>query len=169
MSKSGGGGQQTQETKMDPDFKKAGLEAIRTGKELSKQSPIPYMGLVQAAPSDATRQAWTNVNKSANLLGLGMAGDPSDGLPEHERTMGGQTGYTSHRGHVENLQRHWREYPELMRELEQYMPGVVTPPKSQQHTQWWQDANAAPENPYPAANGMDYENIMNAYRGRYNL
>ena len=81
---SGGKGGGEQKTEMDPDFKRAGLDAIETGKQLSKMSPIPYMGLVQAAPSQATRQAWTNVNDSANLLGLGMEGDPSDGLPEHE-------------------------------------------------------------------------------------
>ena len=167
MSKGGGsGGTQTQEVKMDPDFKREGLEAIRTGKELSKMTPIPYMGLVQAAPSAATKQAWTNVNDSANLLGLGMAGDPSDGLPEHERTMGGQTGYTSHRGHVQNLQRHWREYPELMRALEGYMPGVVTPPENHQDNDWWQ-ATGQVADPYPAQNGMNYEQLINAYRGRY--
>jgi len=161
---SGGKGGE-QKTEMDPDFKREGLEAIRTGKELSKQSPIPYMGLVQAAPSGATKQAWTNVNDSANLLGLGMAGDPSDGLPEHESTMAGQTGYTSHRGHIQNLQRHWREYPELMRELEQYMPGVVTPPKNQQDTEWWQSTGQ--QNPYPAKDGMKYQDILSAYYGRY--
>lgn len=168
MSKGGGaGGTQTQEVKMDPDFKRAGLESIETGKELSKMSPVPYMGLVQAAPSDATRQAWTNVNDSANLLGLGMAGDPSDGLPEHERTMAGQTGYTSHRGHVENLQRTWREYPEMLQALEDYMPGIATPGRT------WRDrmANADFQVGKPKAdpNAMSYENIMNAYRGRYNV
>jgi hypothetical protein len=166
----GKGGEQKSE--MDPDFKRAGLEAIETGKQLSKMSPIPYMGLVQAAPSQATRQAWTNVNNSANLLGLGMAGDPADGLPEHERDMGGQKGYTSFRGYSQNLQRTWREFPELMQALEDYMPGVVTPAKvhrenSTMFPAFNQGSTPGQLNPYPNANGMSYENLINAYRGRY--
>lgn len=169
---SGGKGGETK-NEIDPDFKRAGLEAIETGKRLSKMTPIPYMGLVQAAPSQATRQAWTNVNDSANLLGLGMAGDPSDGLPEHERSMGGQRGYTSHRGHVQNLQRHWREYPELMQALENYMPGIATPPKVHRENATMfpafnQGSVPGQLNPYPINNGMSYENLINAYRGRYN-
>ena len=171
----GKGGSETTEQKMDPDFKSEALQSMKTGQMLSKQAPIPYMGLVQAAPSDATRQAWTNVGDSANLLGVGMGAgrNIADSLPEHERQMGGQSGYTSHRGHQENLQRHWREYPELMQELEDYMPGVVSPAKTLQDN-FKMFPHLDPDGEYQKNRkksrwGSNYEDVANIYRGRFNV
>ena len=80
MSGGGGkGGESKQE--LDPEMKAMAREVFNRGKTLSSTSPVPFQGLTMAAPSDATRQAWTNTNSAANALGLGMA-DPSAGLPK---------------------------------------------------------------------------------------
>ena len=160
MSSGGGkGGESKQE--LDPQMKAMAMEVFNRGKQLSSTSPVPFQGLTMAAPSDATRQSWTNTNSAANALGLGMAGDPSDGLPEHEREMGGIKGYSAHRGYQQELQRAWREYPEKMQALNNLIPGLMDPSKSVQKADWWQNRQ---KNTGPA--GFNFDQIANMYRNR---
>lgn len=159
MSSGGGkGGESKQE--LDPEMKAMAREVFNRGKTLSSTAPVPFQGLTMAAPSGATRQAWTNTNSAANALGLGMAGDPSDGLPEHEREMGGIKGYSAHRGYQQELQRAWREYPERMQALNNLIPGLMDPSKSVQKADWWQNRQKTG----PA--GYNFDQIANMYRNR---
>jgi hypothetical protein len=178
MSGGKGGSETTQtEQKMDPEFKKAFMKSFETGEMLSKQAPIPYSGITQVAPSDATKQAWTNVGNSANLLGVGLgAGNNiADGLPKHEFERGGIKGYGTAVGHTQNLANAWQDYPELMQELEDYMPGVMTPgTRHRENYNWFK--NRDPNGEFQQSrkknkkNGvMDYDDIMKTYRGRMNI
>ena len=171
----GKGGSETTEQKMDPEFKREFLKSMETGEMLSKQVPIPYGGIVQAAPSDATRQAWTNVGDSANLLGVGMGPgrNVADSLPTNEVSKGGIRGYTTEVGHTQNLANAWNKFPELMQELEDYMPGVVTP--STLHRENYNYfKNLDPEGEFQQGRkksrwGSNYEDIADMYRGRFNI
>jgi len=175
----GKGGSQTTTTeqKMDPEFKREFLKSMETGEMLSQQVPIPYGGIVQAAPSDATRQAWTNVGDSANLLGVGLGTDRNvaDSLPTHEVSKGGIRGYTTETGHTQNLANAWNKYPELMQELEDYMPGVVTPSALHRENYNW-FKNMDPDGEFQQGrrknrwgDRMDYASIAYMYRGRINI
>ena len=171
----GKGGSETTEQKMDPEFKREFLKSMETGEMLSKQVPIPYGGIVQAAPSDATRQAWTNVGDSANLLGVGMGPgrNVADSLPTNEVSKGGIRGYTTEVGHTQNLANAWNKFPELMQELEDYMPGVVTP--STLHRENYNYfKNLDPEGEFQQGRkksrwGSNYEDIADMYRGRFSI
>ena len=128
MSSGGGkGGESKQE--LDPEMKAMARKVFQRGEQLASTAPVPFQGLTLAAPSQATRQAWTNTNSAANALGLGMAGDPSDGLPEHERKIGQMSGWNSHRGYTQELQRAWNQYPEKMQALNSLIPGLMDPSK----------------------------------------
>ena len=160
MSGGGGkGGESKQE--LDPQMKAMAMEVFNRGKALSSTSPVPFQGLTMAAPSDATRQSWTNTNKAANALGLGMAGDPSDSLPENEVKSGGINGYSAHRGYQQELKRAWKNYPEKMRALNQLIPGLMNPSKATQQSEWWQNTN---QGTGPA--GYSYDQIANMWRNR---
>ena len=68
MSSGGGkGGESKQE--LDPEMKAMAREVYNRGKTLSSTPSDPFQGLTMAAPSDATRQAWTNTNSAATLWG----------------------------------------------------------------------------------------------------
>ena len=173
----GKGGSETTEQKMDPDFKRESLQSMETARMLSKQAPIPYGGVVTAAPSDATRQAWTNVGDSANLLGVGLGAGKNiaDSLPTHEFERGGVKGYGTEVGHTQNLANAWRDYPELMQELEDYMPGVMTPGAMHRKNYDW-FKNMDPDghfqqnrNKNKKGGVMDFDDIMKTYRGRMNV
>lgn len=163
MSGGGGkGGESKQE--LDPEMKAMAREVFNRGKTLSSTSPVPFQGLTMAAPSDATRQAWTNTNSAANALGLGMATDPSAGLPKHEREMGGLKGYTSHRGYQQELQRAWREYPEKMQALNQLIPGLMNPTQHhQKNADWWQKTPAA-RGGMGGPGGYNFNQIADMYK-----
>ena len=159
----GKGGEETQKTEIDPEFKSRILKAFDRGDQLSRTAPLNYMGLVQAAPSDVTKNYYNQTNDAANLLGVGMAtGKPTDSLPGHEREMGGLKGYTSHRGVQQELQRQHREYPERVAALNALIPGLMDPSKAVQQADWYQNSKARST---PAA-GMNFMDIMNTYRGR---
>jgi hypothetical protein len=165
MSGGGGKGGETK-NELDPEMKAMAREVFNRGKTLSSTAPVPFQGLTMAAPSQATRQAWTNTNSAANALGLGMAGDPSDGLPEHEREMGGLRGYSSHRGYQQELQRAWREYPQQMQALNQLIPGLMNPIKTiQQNADWWKETPAA-RGGIRGLGGYNFDQIANMYRNR---
>lgn len=160
------GGEKTQKTEIDPEFKRRILSTFDRADALSKLPPVPYQGLTMAAPSDATKQALTNTNKAASMLGVGMEGDILDGLPKHEREMGGIKGYSAHRGYQQELQRMYREYPELYAQYQQFMPGLLSPAKIHQ----------GKENMFPgweqrygknAQSGMaGFPDIYNIYKSR---
>lgn len=162
---SGGGGKGGEsKSELDPEMKAMAREVFQRGKQLSSLSPVPFQGLTMAAPSQATRQAWTNTNSAANALGLGMAGDPSDGLPEHERSMGGIKGYTSHRGYQQELQRAWREYPEKMQALNNMIPGLMNPTQHhQKNAGWWQKTPQAKRGAM-GPGGYNFDQIANMYK-----
>lgn len=162
MSGGGGKGGETK-NELDPEMKAMAREVFNRGKTLSSTAPVPFQGLTMAAPSDATRQAWTNTNSGANALGLGMATDPSAGLPKHEREMGGIKGYSSYRGYAQELQRAWREYPERMQALNNLIPGLMDPAKVHQDTEWWKKAQQGQGR---GPGGYNFDQIANMYRNR---
>jgi len=162
----GKGGETESKMELDPQFKSRILKAFDRGDKLSQTAPLNYMGLVQAAPSDVTKNFYNQTNDMANLLGVGMAtGKPTDSLPGHEREMGGLKGYTTHRGVQQELQRQHREYPERVAALNALIPGLMDPSNAQKQTDWYQNSKA--NSPRGMANGLSYQDIYNTYRGRY--
>ena len=162
MSSGGGKGGETK-NELDPEMKAMARKVFQRGEQLASTAPVPFQGLTMAAPSQATRQAWTNTNSAANALGVGMAGDPSDSLPQHERSMGGINGYRAHRGYQQELQRAWREYPDKMRAINSLIPGLLDPAKVHQDKKWWQDANQGRGGRGPG--GYNYQQIADMYKG----
>lgn len=161
MSSGGGkGGEQKQE--LDPEMKAMARKVFSRGEQLASTAPVPYTGITMAAPSDATKSAWTNQNKAANLLGVGMAGDPADGIMMTERTKGPMKGYAAHEEYTRELQRAWREYPERMQALNQLIPGLMNPGKSHADTV----QNSQPTGPYRPGMPFDYSQIANMYNAR---
>ena len=163
------GGETTQKTEIDPEFKRRILATFDRADAMSKLPPVPYQGLTLAAPSDATKQSYKNVNQAASLLGVGMEGDILASLPKHEREMGGLKGYRAHRGYSQELQRMYREYPELYAQYQQFMPGLLDPLKVHQGQEsmfpgWEQKyGNKAGRGP------LNYQNIYNTYNSRGKL
>lgn len=172
MSGGGGkGGESKQE--LDPEMKAMARELWNKGKRLSEIAPAPYTGITMAAPSAATKTAWTNTNKAANALGLGMAGDPSDGIQMEEVTHNGMTGYRPFTSYQTELQELWRQYPERMRALNGVMPGLMNQakdwqpgqkygeplPEQPQTPQW-------PNGPYRPGMPYDYSQIAAMYNNR---
>lgn len=158
----GKGGEEETKMELDPEFKSRILKAFDRGDQLSRTAPLNYMGLVQAAPSDVTKNYYNQTNDMANLLGVGMAtGKPTDSLPEHEREMGGLKGYTTHRGVQQELQRQHREYPERVAALNALIPGLMDPSKAVQQADWYQNSKARRSAP-----GMGYQDIINTYMNR---
>ena len=162
MSGGGGKGGETK-NELDPQMKAMAMEVFNRGKKLSSTAPVPFQGLTMAAPSDATRQAWTNTNSAANALGLGMAGDPSDGLPEAERKMGQMSGWNSYRGYTQELQRAWREHPEKMQALNSLIPGLMTPSKHHQKTDWWKNTGGRSQG-MGGPGGYNFNQIADMYK-----
>ena len=158
----GKGGEETQTQEIDPQFKQRILASFDRGDALSKTAPLNYMGLTLAAPSDATKSYYNQTNDMANLLGLGMAsGKPTDGLPEHEKEMGGMRGYRAHRGLMQELQRQHSQYPDRVAKLNSLMPGLMDPAAVHQDKPWYQDFQQS----QPQGNGfMDYQNIADMYK-----
>ena len=155
------GGEETQTHEIDPQFKQRILKAFDRGDQLSRTAPLNYMGLVQAAPSDVTKNYYNQTNDMANLLGVGMAtGKPTDSLPGHEREMGGLKVYTSHRGVQQELQRQAAAYPERVAALNALIPGLMNPSKQLMKNQNWSPVEPA------SPSGLSFQNISNAYKGR---
>ena len=128
MSSGGKGGETT--TEIPPEFKQRILSAFDRGEQIATTAPMTYMGITQAAPSEATQSSWNQTNDMANMLGLGMAsGKPTDDLPggNRLREMGGQKGYDAHWGYTQELQRQHREYPERVEALNALVPGLLDP------------------------------------------
>jgi hypothetical protein len=158
----GKGGETETKQEIDPQFKQRILKSFDRGDKLSQTKPLNYMGLVQAAPADVTKNYYNQTNDMANLLGLGMAtGQPTDSLPEHEREMGGLKGYTSYRGVQQELQRQHREDPDAVRALNQLIPGLMDPSKAVQQADWYKNSKA---NTQPQRPGSSYADIANMYR-----
>jgi hypothetical protein len=158
------GGETTQKTEIDPEFKRRILATFDKADALSKLAPIPYQGLTMAAPSDATKQSYKNVNNAASLLGVGMEGDILAGLPE-EKEMGGMKGYSAFDGYQQELSRMYKNYPQLMQQYQNFMPGLLQPGKEM--------AQANPDmfpGYKPQGNGQgypnNYQNIYNTYHSR---
>lgn len=157
----GKGGETETKQEIDPQFKSRLLKAFDRGDKLSQTAPLNYMGLVQAAPSEATKSYYNQTNDMANMLGLGMAsGKPTDGLPDHVREMGGLQGYTSHRGVQQELRRQHNQYPERVAALNSLIPGLMDPSKAQKKTNWYQNSAANRKPAGPAS----YQNIAEMYR-----
>lgn len=153
MSSGGGkGGESKQE--LDPEMKGMAREVWNKGKHLSELAPTPYMGLTMAAPSEATKASWTNKNKAANALGLGMSGDPADGIQMQEVERNGMKGYSAFPQYQQELQQMWEQYPERMRALNKAMPGLMDPAKDYQPQ--------APQAQVP----YDFSQIASIYTGR---
>ena len=158
MSSGGGkGGEQKQE--LDPEMKAMARKVFDRGEKLASSNPVPYQGITMAAPSEATKSAWSNQNKAANLLGLGIAGDPADGIMMTERTKGPLRGYSAHEEYTRELQRAWNEYPERMRALNQLIPGLMDP--AQKHAKMFK--NVQPVGPYKPGVPFDYSQIAALY------
>ena len=149
---SGGGKGGETETKLNPEMEAMARQVWQKGKSLSELPPTPYMGLTMAAPSAATKTAWTNTNKAANSLGLGMAGDPADGIQVEEVTRNGMTGYSAFPAYQEELQEAWRQYPERMAALNKAMPGLMQTAKDWRPGEKY--GNALPTPPQTPAPGM---------------
>lgn len=164
MSSGGKGGETT--TEIPPEFKQRILSTFDRGEQLAKQAPMTYMGLTQAAPSEAT-QSWMNqTNDMANLLGLGMAsGKPTDSLPEFERDMTGQKGYRAYRGYADELSRQHRFYPERVAQMNALMPGLLDPSSDLRGQGGFKDVPKGGSGAgagYPGM--MNYDQIVARYR-----
>lgn len=165
MSGGGGkGGESKQE--LDPEMKAMARKLFARGEKLAASNPVPYMGATMAAPSAATKTAWTNTNNAANLLGLGMAGDPSDGIKMKETTTGGVTGYAAHDGFQDTLKTAWEQYPERMRALNQLIPGLMNPAKSAAENvpNAPNNPNTQPQGPWRPGMPYDYTAVANWWR-----
>ena len=93
MSSGGKGGEQ--KTEIDPDVKRVMMDMAARGKQISQLPKLNYQGLTMAAPSAATEHYANARNAQANLLGVGMAGSPLDGLPE-AKEVNGMRGYSAY-------------------------------------------------------------------------
>ena len=162
---SGGKGGETT-TEIPPEFKQRILKAFDRGDELSRTVPLTYTGITQAAPSEATQSAWNQTNDMANLLGLGMAsGKPTDGLPGEERLRDqhGIKGYDAHWGHVGEVKRQNKLYPERVAALDNVMPGLLDLPTN--HRPETPNGPNNPGNPYNPYNpNYDYDQIREIIR-----
>jgi hypothetical protein len=157
------GGETVQKQEIDPEFKRRMLATYDKADALSKLAPVPYQGLTMAAPSDATKQAYTNTNKAASLLGVGVEGDILAGLPE-EKEINGQRGYSSFDGYEQELSRMYKNFPDLFKQYQQFMPNLLNPSKKSQ----------ANEDMFPGWNQQQgqfgpnshWQNIYNTYKSR---
>jgi hypothetical protein len=134
---SGGKGGETT-TEIPPEFKERILGAYDRGEKLATTAPLTYTGITQAAPSEATQSSWNQTNDMANLLGLGMAsGKPTDGLPGEQRLRDQQgiKGYDAHWGHVGEVQRQNKLYPEKVAALNSLIPGLLDMPSNHSSAQ----------------------------------
>ena len=158
MSSGGKGGETT--TEIPPEFKERILGAYDRGEKLATTAPLTYTGITQAAPSEATQSAWNQTNDMANLLGLGMAsGKPTDGLPggERLRDQHGIKGYDAHWGHVGEVQRQNKLYPERVQALNSLVPGLLDMPDNHSSAQTGgTNTGAAPQ--------YNYDQIMEIIR-----
>ena len=68
----GKGGKKLRKQRSTPNLR-AGFSRRSTEATSSPERTLNYMGLVQAAPSDVTKNYYSQTNDMANLLGVGMA------------------------------------------------------------------------------------------------
>ena len=166
MSSGGGKGGESK-NELDPEMKAMAREVFNRGETLSKTAPVPYQGITMAAPSAATKSSWSNQNNAANALGLGIEGDPSDGIMPTEMTKGDMTGYAAHRGYTQELQRAWRAYPERMQALNQLIPGLMNPGKTHSQNANMFPHMQKPQTPQtPQVPGYDFSQIAAMYNNR---
>lgn len=124
MSSGGKGGETT--TEIDPQVKSVMMDMAARGKELSMLPKLNYMGLTMAAPSEATQHYANQRNSQANLLGVGMAGSPLDGLPEATE-INGMKGYRAWDLYKDDMQRQFNTRPGTLAKYEQFIPGQFSP------------------------------------------
>lgn len=161
MSSGGGkGGESKQE--LDPEMKAMARKVFARGEALSKANPVPYTGLTMAAPSASTKNAWAQKNNAANLLGVGVEGNPADQIMMKEKTDGEMTGFSAHDYMQQTMKNAWEEYPERMQQLNQLIPGLMNLAKSHQTPG---QPGSAPQ--VPQYTGMpDYSQIAAYWRNR---
>lgn len=160
MSSGGGKGGESK-NELDPEMKAMARKVFQRGEALSKTAPVPYTGITMAAPSAATKSSWSHQNNAANSLGLGIEGDPSDGIMMTERKQGPMKGYGAHEEYTRELQRAWREYPERMQALNQLIPGLMNPGKTHSQNAAMFPHMQRPQG--PRAPGYDFSQIASMY------
>jgi hypothetical protein len=104
-------------------------------------------------------------NDAANLLGLGMAGNPTDGLPE-AKTVNGMTGYAANDLYQDEIARQWEQNPQKVGNLNSLVPNLMPNPNQPQGG--GQGMPGYPNFPgFPGfPPGYNYTDIANFYRGK---
>ena len=156
---SSGGKGDSQSTSLDPELKSRLIKTFDQGAKLSRTAPLNYTGLTMAAPSAATQSYMNQTNNAANLLGLGMAGNPTDGLPE-AKTVNGMTGYAANDLYQDEVARQWEQNPQKVQGLNSLVPNLMTNPNQPQG-----NVPGMPNVPgFPP--GYNYTDIARFYRGK---